>query len=234
MDSDNKYTKMQYEHYQTNASKWTISDRDIVVGSFDSHNNHKDYELLFKDLDTKNMVALDFGCGPARNIVKFWGRFERIDGVDIAQNNLNNAKIWMRHNNIDDSEINLYLCNGTDLSIINDQSYDVVFSTICLQHICVHSIRYNYFKEFYRVLKNGGYVTAQMGYGLNSPLSVGYYENYIDATSTNRGCDTRVEDPSELQKDLEEIGFTNFQYTIRPVGPGDTHPNWIFFRAQKQ
>ena len=34
-------------------------------------------------------------------------------------------------------------------------------------------------------------------------------------------------------KNLIEIGFTNFQFIIGPVGPGDIHPNWIYFNCIK-
>ena len=37
----------------------------------------------------------------------------------------------------------------------------------------------------------------------------------------------------QIEKDLLSIGFKNFKYYIRPTGPGDGHPNWIFFNAQK-
>ena len=46
-------------------------------------------------------------------------------------------------------------------------------------------------------------------------------------------CDTRVEDPMDVKKDLSEIGFKKFEFWVRPVGPGDRHPNWIFFTAVK-
>jgi hypothetical protein len=45
--------------------------------------------------------------------------------------------------------------------------------------------------------------------------------------------DTRVESPDELKNDLEQIGFNNFKYYITETGPGDGHPNWIFFNAKK-
>jgi ubiquinone/menaquinone biosynthesis C-methylase UbiE len=88
-------------------------------------------------------------------------------------------------------------------------------------------------KEFYRVLKPSGYITIQMGYGVPSPKTVDYYDNYYDAQSTNRGCDTSIADYTQVEKDLLSIGFKNFNYYIRPTGPGDIHPYWIFFNAQK-
>ena len=87
------YLKMQNDYYDEYASKWSLSFRDPVVGSYDAHNDWSDYdEYLFKDFDTTGMIALDYGCGPGRNLVKFNSRFERIDGVDISDVNLEKAK----------------------------------------------------------------------------------------------------------------------------------------------
>ena len=233
-DTGNKYTKMQQDFYDHESSLWSLENKDWVVGSFDSHNNWEDYNYLFvnvPNLGEKKM--LDFGCGPGRNLVRFYNQFKQIDGVDMAPKNLENAKQWLATNNLPHEHLNFYTCNGVDLSNIPDNQYDVVMSTICLQHICVHEIRYNYFKEFLRVLRPNGYIALQMGYGANAPASVPYYTNHYDATGTNRRCDTAIEDVSQLEKDLKEIGFTNFTYHIRPVGPGDCHANWIYFNAQK-
>lgn len=233
INSDNKYSKMQKNQYDNEASKWQVNDRDHVVGSFDKHNAWQDYDdYLFKNVeDTQNKLALDFACGPGRNIVKFNKRFKRIDGVDLSQNNLDNASIWCQHNNIEIPTF--YQNSGTDIAIVPSDHYDVVFSTIAMQHICVHEIRFSLLTDFYRVLKSNGKICIQMGFGTNHPQSVGYYENFYDATGTNSWCDTRIEDPNQIKSDLEKIGFINFDYDLRPNGPGDGHTNWIFFRAQK-
>ena len=235
-----KYRKMQETLYERRASRWGVHSKaakDEVVGCFDKHNGWNDYDVyLFKGVeDCSNKVALDFGCGPGRNIVKFWNKFKRIDGTDIAQNNLDKARVWIKHNGKSDEGVNLYKCSGVDLSEIPDNSYDVVFSTICMQHICCHSIRVNYLKEFFRVLKPGGSICIQMGYGPKTPRvnSYDYYTDFYDAPSTNGTHDTRVESPDQLKSDLEPIGYEKFEYDIRPVGPEDGHPNWIYFRARK-
>jgi ubiquinone/menaquinone biosynthesis C-methylase UbiE len=231
---NNKYTLMQKTCYENDASNWNISNLDPVVGSFNDHNNWSDYDFLFKDIDNlESKIMLDFGCGPGRNLVKFSNKFKKIDGIDIAEQNIKNAIVWINHNNIELNKHNVYLCNGVDLNCIDDETYDVVMSTICMQHICVYEIRLNYLKEFYRVLKPGGYITIQMGYGTPSPDSVDYYDNFYDAQSTNRGCDTNISNHTQVETDLLNIGFKNFNYYIRPTGPGDRHPNWIFFNAQK-
>ena len=232
----NKYSKMQKEWYENDANAWNIENRDPVVGSFDEHNNWKDYENLFEKIPLekwKEMDVLDFATGPGRNIVKYNERFKRVDGVDISEQNLQNAKKWITENNINIEQVKLYLCNGYNLENIQNESYDLVMSTIAFQHICVYEIRKNYLKEFYRILRKGGYISIQMGYGSPSPRTVSYYENYYEATSTNRGCDVAISSPNELKKDLEEIGFTNFSCIISKTGPGDIHPNWIYFTAEK-
>lgn len=230
----NKYTKMQQSQYDQDASNWSVDNRDPVVGTFDQHNLWQDYDdFLFKGINTSGKIALDFGCGPGRNIVKFANRFAMIDGVDISQLNLDNALKWFEHNKISITP-RLFKNNGIDISVITDNNYyDIVFSTICMQHICVHDIRMSLLKDFYRVLKPGGHICIQMGFGTNHPRTVGYYDNFYDAPGTNSMMDTRVEDPQHLKSDLESIGFSNFDFDIRPVGPGDGHTNWIFFRAQK-
>lgn len=236
--SKEQYRDMQYNYYNQEAKKWSLENnesRDRVVGWFDDHNNWGDYEHLFESIENHGeKIVLDFGCGPGRNLVKYANKFKRIDGVDLSEENVERARNYLESQNLTPG--NLYVCNGIDLSGIKDDSYDIVMSTICLQHICVHEIRYNYFKEFLRVLKSGGSIAIQMGFGQNriATLSYGYYENKYDAPGTNGMCDVRVESVDFLRKDLEEIGFKNFRYCIGPTGPGDRHQAWIYFNADKQ
>jgi SAM-dependent methyltransferase len=231
VDPKNNYTIMQHTKYSGMATHWSHENRDVVVGSFDAHNLHPDYDNLFEGFDTKSMTALDFGCGPGRCLVLYQDRFAQMDGADIAIENLGAAKTWLSLNNGTIHE--LYHINGIELNGVPDTKYDLVYSTICLQHICVHEIRFSILQDMYRVLKPGGWITIQMGFGINKRDSVGYFDNFYDADNTNGSMDTRIESPNELLVDLTEIGYTHFSYKICGVGPGDNHTNWIFFRAQK-
>jgi ubiquinone/menaquinone biosynthesis C-methylase UbiE len=235
MIANNNYSKMQEDLYNGLASGWSLEDRDPVVGSFDAHNNWQDYEdYLWKDItDLKNKKVIDFGCGPGRNLVRWSSYIGKLDGVDISSINLDKAKVWISANGLNPDNFDLYKGEGTGIASVPSDSYDVVMSTIAMQHICVHDIRVNLLKEFHRVLKDGGKITIQMGFGPNHPRSVDYYENYYDANTSNGGMDTRIEDANQLKEDLEKIGFKNFNFYIRPVGPGDSHNNWIFFNAEK-
>lgn len=232
--ADNDYTRMQSAFYEDSASQWSPDNRDPVVGTFDAHNAWPDYEYLWRDLggELAKLTVLDFGCGPGRNIAKYGSRFARLDGVDISSRNLANARLWL-HSSGYYRPVYLMQCNGADLDVIADTCYDVVMSTICFQHICVHSLRLNYLREFFRILKPGGLLTMQMGFGTPSPATVGYHEDHFAATSTNRGCDVAVASPDQLEQDLLAVGFRGFRHYIRPVGPGDIHPSWIFFSARK-
>ena len=210
---ENKYTKMQLEFYNEEASRWSELNREPVVGSFDAHNDWQGYDNLFINIDNPNdKIALDFGCGPGRNLVKYKGLFNRFDGVDMSPINIDKAKQYTFRNGITNRK--LYVNNGIDLDVISNEQYDVVFSTICLQHICVYDIRKSYFKEFHRVLKDGGMVTIQMGFGANSPQTVGYYENYYDATGTNRRCDVCIESAEQLEKDLYGLSIVSSYCTL--------------------
>ena len=95
---NNKYTDMQKSHYEEEASKWSLDNRNPVVGGFDQHNVWPDYdEYLFKDVpNIQDKVCLDFGCGPGRNLIKFQNNFKAIHGVDIAEKNLEKANVYLR------------------------------------------------------------------------------------------------------------------------------------------
>ena len=228
------YLDMQNSYYDEYASKWSLDSRDPVVGSYDAHNNWSDYDnFLFKDFDTNGLIALEYGCGPGRNLVKFSDRFARVDGIDISDVNIKKARLNVKANNI--AEPNLYVTSGDNLSAIADESYDVVFAVICFQHICVHEIRFNILKDIFRVLKPGGKLSFQMGHGGKDGIpTAGYYDNNYDAGSTNGHSDVSIIDEQDIRDDLvNKIGFTNYKSDIRDTGPGDNHKNWIWVQVEK-
>lgn len=233
MANKDDYLNMQNAHYEKYAEAWSLKFRDPVVGSYDAHNKWPDYDkYLFKDFDTNGLIALEYGCGPARNLIKFQDRFARVDGIDIAQTNLDKAKINLEDAGI--KEYKLHLTSGDNLNEVSSESYDVVFAVICFQHICVYEIRHSILKDIYRVLKPNGYLCFQMGYGGKDGIPTAeYFDNVYDATTTNGHADVSIKNEDDLKKDLELIGYKNYQSDIRPTGPGDNHKNWIWVQVQK-
>ena len=237
LSKDKKYLYMQKVAYQdaaNNSTYDTDKKNDFVVGSYDEQNKWEDYDkylMKYVDKSFQEKIALDFGCGPGRNIIKYDKWFKQIDGCDISRNNLDNAKQNLTYHKI--PLPGLYITNGNDLGIEQENYYDFIFSSIAMQHICVYKIRYLILTSMYKALKKGGRISIQMGFGKAKKNSVGYYENCFNAIGSNGSKDTRVEDPNEIKKDLENIRFKGFEYWIRPAGPGDDHSNWIFFTASK-
>jgi hypothetical protein len=154
-----------------------------------------------------------------------------MEAFDLIEQYFGHANKYLTFCGYDRSSYDYYLTNGYDLSNISDEVYDMIVSSNTLQFICIYDIRFNYFKEFFRVLKSGGLISLQMGYGVPSPNTVSYSNN-----TWNKGdplYSVAVENVSEIQNDLENIGFINFTYQIVNPPLGDSNPSWIFFRAEK-
>lgn len=233
------YVRMQKREYETSASLGDVRPGNLVldnvVGSWRKHDAWPDYEIYLMKYVPKDgsWLALDFGCGPGRNIRRWSSRFKRIDGVDISPRNLENARVFIQDVVPPEKAPNLYVTEGMDCGAAPKGAYDFVFSTICLQHICVHTVRFSILQSLFGCLKPGGRLSIQMGYGVPSSNTVPYHADFVQAVGTNRACDAALASPDELKVDLERIGFKDFEYWLRPVGPSDVHPQWIFATAVK-
>ena len=239
-DGSERYATMQRAAYEGAALGDAQDVRkgrlgsDFVVGSWSEHDAWPDYErYLMRHVPSEPVwTALDFGCGPGRNILRWSQRFARIDGADIARANLDNARVFLadlpaaKHPQ-------LFLTGGGDCGDAPSGAYDFVFSTIALQHICVHAVRLAIFRDILRCLRPGGRVSVQMGFGVPSPMTVDYLADHFDAPATNRACDVAIATAGQPRATLEGLGFVEFEHWVRPAGPGDTHPSWIFFTARK-
>lgn len=229
----NDYINAQIAQGNILAHKWTIFDRNHGVGHFDLLNNYADYKYLLKDLNSPGGKYLDFGCGPGRNIRNLAPILKKIDGVDLIDQNIRNSKKYLKFCGFFDSDFNYYKSNGYDLSEINDNSYDTILSTLTLEWICIYNIRYNYFKEFFRILNSGGAISMQMGYGPVKPdVTVDYNNNIWNVGDPLYGV--TITDVSQLCNDLTNIGFVNFTYELYNPGPLEHNfEQWIFFKAYK-
>lgn len=230
---ENEYSTFQKRFYIEETPKMKIENHR-------GHNKNPDYwDILLGDLKDrdrwKGKRALDFGCGCGRNVLNMHllAEWERVDGVDISRPNLDESKKLVDNEALGGVS-QFYENNGYELNGVPSDEYDFVMSTIVLQHICVHDIRFSLMSEIFRAMKSGGLFSFQMGYGgkINGNTWARYDENVYSARATNSGHDVSVTDPSELVKDLEKIGFVDVWYKTTPPFD-DCHAAWIWVKARK-
>ncbi|MDD3014532.1 MAG: methyltransferase [Candidatus Gastranaerophilales bacterium] len=105
----------------------------------------------------KDIKVLDFGCGVGRLMREMVKSGFSVDGADISEQMINFAK---EDNLLKDKRF--YLTNGNDCGDVADNYYDLIYSMITVQHICVRGIRNNILESFYKTLKDNGVFYIQM------------------------------------------------------------------------
>lgn len=109
-------------------------------------------------LSPRRGAVLDFGCGVGRLTRALAAHFERCDGVDVSPSMVRRA----REMNADLPNCR-FLVNAEDrLSQLPDGAYDLVYSSIVLQHVPGKQAILGYVREFVRVLRPGGLVAFQL------------------------------------------------------------------------
>ena len=88
--------------WASEASKWSLQNKNPLVGWYTEHNEDpREEELLFRGVPVKvNSLALEYGCGPGRNIIKFKDWFQQIDGADISKDILEKVHINLAEANV--------------------------------------------------------------------------------------------------------------------------------------
>ncbi len=98
---------------------------------------------------------LEIGCGAGRMLAAFAPHFDRVDGVDISAEMLEEARPYMPPN------VHLHSTDGADLRAIEDGSIDLVVSIQVFQHVPDHCVIAAYLAETERVLGPGGRAILQ-------------------------------------------------------------------------
>jgi SAM-dependent methyltransferase len=230
--SEEQFLKKQSDFWSSIAQKWSLENRDPIVGWWSEHQAFQEYDtVLFRNLPlTGKEVVLEYGCGPARNIARYKDQFARIDGVDISPDCIEKAKVYLVSVGV--PEPNLWSNDGRSLPMIEDAQYDIVFMVISLQHITSWSVRQNLYKEFLRVLKPGGYFVWQCGYGPGHPRSVDYFADSHNTEADFVDKDFRCEDANHIKKDLIDSGFI-WKNAVLTRTCKDQHPAWLWGQVQK-
>ncbi|MBN1897254.1 MAG: class I SAM-dependent methyltransferase [Spirochaetes bacterium] len=124
----------------------------------------KEIELVMQHLKElkirwKSDNLLDFGCGVGRLTQALCPHFKHCTGVDISDKMIEVANRFNRY-----PDRCTYLVNQKDdLKLFSDNQFDIIYSSIVLQHI-KKGLIYRYFKEFVRIMKPGGLFVFQLPY----------------------------------------------------------------------
>jgi ubiquinone/menaquinone biosynthesis C-methylase UbiE len=203
--------------WDAEANSWNINSKDYLIDFYKNfHDTDFDYfNLLFEGSNTKNSHVLEYGCGWGRNIKNFSSNFKYIDGCDISENQIKKAKSYL----VDVKNYSLFVTDGQTINR-SDNFYDFVYSTLVLSYITSNIVRTSIFKEVYRVLKNGGKFSFQLGlHPILSPelsrVSNIYMYNYENLSSIFNRLDIGKEE--NLKNTLEQIGFKNYKSKITNI-----------------
>jgi SAM-dependent methyltransferase len=102
--------------------------------------------------------ALDVGCGIGRVTQALAALYDEVEGVDIAPSMIQRAEA---ENGVGSSRVRYRVVEGTDLSHIPDDTIDLVWSFIVLQHM-PRAFAFSYVREFVRVLSPEGVAVFQL------------------------------------------------------------------------
>jgi ubiquinone/menaquinone biosynthesis C-methylase UbiE len=114
-------------------------------------------EAFMRDVETLGHPrgrsrALDFGCGVGRVSRSLADHFDEVVGVDISKGMVEQA----RRLNADVPGVSFLVNAAGDLRRFDDESFDLVYSVIVLQHVPDRAAIEGYIAEFCRVLRPGG------------------------------------------------------------------------------
>jgi SAM-dependent methyltransferase len=138
----------------------------------------------------REIRILDFGCGVGRSMQPLAEAGFRVDGADISERMIDFARGNPRL-----AQSEFFLSRGSDCGGAPEASYDLIYSQLCLQHICSRTIRNELLRAFAKALRPGGVLLVQMHFypdraadtvpAPHAPWSADAY----DATGTNGEAD---------------------------------------------
>ena len=102
--------------------------------------------------DPADKIMLELGCGAGRMSRSFATRFKTVVAVDISPEMLKRGQQLLP----DASNIVWQQGNGFDFANVANESIDLVFSYLVLQHLPTEQLVWKYVSEIIRVLRTGG------------------------------------------------------------------------------
>lgn len=131
------------------ASPWT-EDEFYALGESD----WRDYVSHWQHYGVSRLSCLEIGCGAGRITKPLATYFDHVHAVDVSPEMISCAQKAIESKNVDFSVIDGLHLPQTDGSV------SAIFTTFVLQHLDNKEIGFDYFREFYRVLSEGGTMMA--------------------------------------------------------------------------
>jgi len=160
------------------------------------------YSLLYNLPRPTNYTILDLGCGIGRMLYFLAPLCKQAIGLDVSIELLARAsKLLSFHKNV-----SLIVGAGETLYQFRDQTFDLVSSFACFQHLPKKTM-INYFREIYRVLKRKGYFKFNLPYCKSKD-----HPDYIDKVEDSFLWRSRFYLKEEIKDLLERIGYKDISY----------------------
>jgi len=156
--ADNRQTNIVSDYWNDHTVR---SERFKTARESNHHINRIDREYplyhrfmnLYSGYD--NQVVVDYGCGPANDVVGFLTRSnaQKVIGIDVSEKGLTLAAHRISLHPVDPKRIELLLISDSVVGIpLEDNSVDYIHSQGVLHHSTKPE---DILKEFYRILKPG-------------------------------------------------------------------------------
>jgi SAM-dependent methyltransferase len=100
--------------------------------------------------------ALDFGCGIGRLTLPLAHYFDHVVGIDISDTMISMAQDLLNRRDYNIKEKIEYVLNKSNTIPFEDNKFDLVYSSIVLQHMH-KKIALSYISEFVRILEKKGF-----------------------------------------------------------------------------
>ncbi len=115
--------------------------------------------------------ALDFGCGVGRISAPLSQTFGEVIGLDVSPSMVAEAR--KVHASVTNCRFEVH--QGNTLGHYQDQSFDLVFCVLVLQHLSSQAAILEYLQEFVRVLRPGGALAFQLPSSVPAPLPLPHW-----------------------------------------------------------
>jgi ubiquinone/menaquinone biosynthesis C-methylase UbiE len=194
----------------------------------------QDFLYHWRQYGINTQSCLEIGCGAGRMTRQLARSFDRVHGVDVSEAMISCARIAVERKNVEFTVI-----DGLHLPQ-QDSSVKAIFSTHVLQHLDSVEVGFSYFREFFRVLEDGGTIMIHLPiYQLpNETGKIAWLLNYL--YSAFRQFDgIRSDIKRRLSKKimrwtpypirsssvfLADLGFKNIEWRIiSPKSDGEPH-----------